>query len=331
MLRVGLIGCGGIGAVHARCWLGMGKKAGLVAIADTYTAKAEALTAGYDIQIYTDAVEMMEKEELDVVDICVPTFLHADYVIGAMKYVKNIIVEKPICLNEEEAQKLLEAEKASGALIQVGHATRFNDAYRYLKELVDSGKYGKVIAGSFSRISPRPVWMKGHDEMDRTGTMALDLHIHDVDYVRYLMGREPDEVSAQAVKDEKGIVQHIWTEYRFGSTVLTAEGSWDYPVQMPFAKTYRVRLEKAALLLDANGVLTVYPDAGESYVPELGKKEKTDLGINTSDLGLFRKEISTFVATILRGDKKDTVTLADAVASFRLAKRELDLVYKVEE
>ena len=247
----------------------------------------------------------------------------------AMEYVKNVIVEKPICLKEEEAQQLLEKQKQTGALVQVAHVVRFMDAYQYLKELVDSGTYGKVIAGNFKRISPRPTWMKGHDDMDRTGGMALDLHIHDVDYIRYLMGGDPEDMKSWRVKDEKSAIQHIWTSYRFGEAILTAEGSWDYPPGFPFAQTFRVRLEQAAVVLDESGVLTVYPEDGETCTPELGKKEIMDLGINVSDLGPYMKEIRYVMETIQAGNEKGIASLEEAVASFRLVRKELQLADKV--
>ena len=324
MLKVGLIGCGGIGAVHARCWLAMRDKVQMVAIADVSTERAQQFADMCGAKVYTDGFEMMKEEALDVVDICVPTFLHADYVIRAMEYVKNIIVEKPICLKEKEAQRLLDAREASGVLVQVGHVVRFMDAYRYLKEVASSGKYGKMIAGNFDSISPRPMWMKGHDDIDRTGTMALDMHIHDVDYIRYLMESEPEDMHSWAVRDKEGIVQHIWTSYRFGDALLTAEGSWDYPASLPFRQTFRVRMEKAAVVLDANGILTVYPEEGEKFVPQLGEKEEMDLGSNVSDLGPYMNEIRYFVENIQAG-VEGIASLSEAIASFRLVWKELEL------
>lgn len=325
MLKVGLIGCGGIGAVHALCWLAMKDKARIVAIADVNTMRAQQFADECGATVYTDGFKMLDEETLDVVDICVPTFLHTDYVIRAMERVENIIVEKPICLNEEDVHRLLKAKEESGALVQVGHVVRFMGAYQYLKEVVGSGEYGKIIAGNFARISPRPVWMKGHDDIDRTGTMALDMHIHDVDYIRYLMESEPEKMNSWAVKDEEGIVQHIWTSYRFGDALLTAECSWDYPVGMPFMQTFRVRLDKAAIVLDADGILTVYPEEGVKFFPQLEEKEEMDLGINVSDLGPYMNEIRHFLENIQVG-KEGITSLSEAIASFRLVRQELQLV-----
>lgn len=322
-LKVGLIGCGGIGAVHAECWLALSDKVQLTAIADVSLDRAREYAQKSDARVYDDGFKMLEKEELDVVDICVPTFLHAEYVIKAMSYVRNVIVEKPVCLKDEEVQKMLEAQEKTGALVQVAHVVRFMDAYAFLKKMVSSGEYGRVISGKFSRFSPRPKWMKGHDDLDRTGGMAMDLHIHDVDYIRYLMG-EPDSISAWKVRDKAGIIQYIWGAYCFKDAVLVAEGSWDYPDELPFTQSFRVRMEKAAVVLDETGVLTVYPEEGEKWMPELDRKEEMNMGINVSDLSPYLKEIKYFIENIQTGNKEGITSLSEAAASLRLVLKELD-------
>lgn len=325
MLKVGLIGCGGIGAVHAECWLMMSEQVQLVAIADMNTERASALAKKANAKVYANADEMLSAETLDLVDICLPTFLHAEYMCKAMGYAKNVIVEKPVCLTEEEAQRILETEKETGSTVQVAQVTRFDEPYEFLKKAVDSGVYGKVIAGDFKRISPRPVWMRGHDDVRVSGSMALDLHIHDVDYIRFLLG-EPDDVKTWTVKDKAGVIQHIWTGYQFGDAVVTAEGSWDYPTNLTFSCTFRVRLEKAALVLDEQGTLTVYPEEGEKFVPQLGETLEMDLGINVSNIGVYLKELKRFV-TAVEQETGAVVSLADAVASFRLAQKGMKLAF----
>ena len=323
MLRVGLIGCGGIGAVHAECWLMNCDVAQLVAIADVDEERTSQYATRSGAKVYQDGFKLLANEELDVIDICLPTFLHARYLVKAMECVPNVIVEKPVCLHENEIQQILEVQERTGTLVQVGHVVRFAEAYRYLKETVDSGIYGKVVTANFARISPRPMWMKGHDDRNRTGTMVLDMHIHDVDYIRYLMGGDPDKMDTCTVKDDDGIPQHIWSCYRYGNAVLTAEGSWNYPTNMPFAQTYRVRLEKAALILDEKGTLTVYPEEGESFIPKLQTDER-DLGINVSDMQIYINEFDYFIESILKQRREGIASLSEAVASFRLAVKELE-------
>ena len=323
MLKVGLIGCGGIGNVHAKSWMYLSNIVTLVAVADSDTEKAARVAAECGAVMYKDALEMLQKEKLDVVDICLPTFLHADFCIMAMKYVKNIIIEKPICLKEEEIQRLLEAEKKSGALINVAHIGRYAIPYRYLKEVFDTNKYGKLLSATFLRISPKPVWVKDYDNVEKTGGMAVDLHIHDVDYIRHLMGGEPDKVSSTVRRNAEGSVQHIWSAYHYGEAILTAECSWAYPVSMPFAKTYRVMFEKATVVLDEQGVVTVYPEEGEAFEPQLEEEIRMDLGINVTTFGTFVRELRCFAESIVNGENRAVIPLSDAIAALRLVKKEL--------
>ncbi|MBR2507338.1 MAG: Gfo/Idh/MocA family oxidoreductase [Bacilli bacterium] len=323
MLKVGQIGCGGIGGIHACCWKNLQDKVQLVAVADFNVAKAKEISKDCGAKVYEDAIQMLENENLDIVDICLPTFLHAQYVIDTMKYVKNIIVEKPLCLNAEEAEEIKKAAQKYGATVLVGHVVRFSDTNDYLAKLIKSGEYGRVIEANFYRISPKPVWVKDYENVNKTGGMPIDLHIHDVDYIRYIMGSDPKDVESIVIRNENGIVENIWSSYFYDGAVIHAEASWIYPVCMKFKKSARVRLEKAVVEFSDNNILTVYPEDGEAFSQTFAEKNM-DFGINISDMMPFYNELSSFIAYI-EGDKKaKVVTLDDAIAALKLVIRELD-------
>lgn len=324
MLKVGLIGCGGMGSVHAVVWSEMTNKAELVAVADLNQDKWQKFTDKLGAKFYKDAYEMMEKEDLDVVDICTPTVTHAVYAITATEHVKHVLVEKPICLYDEEAELLLKAEKETGATIHVAHVNRFNANSRYLKKLVDTGIYGKIVTADFHRFSPDPVWVIDHNNPAKTGGMAIDLHIHDVDFVRYLMGGDPDGLNSTVHKRPDGTVDHIWASYRYGDTIISSECSWDFPVSMPFNKGFTVRFEKATVVFSLNRPLTVYTEDGEVFEPELEETETRDLGINIKNFGDFVRELTSFADAIIDGNKKSPVPLSEAISAMRLIRRELN-------
>ena len=118
MLKIGLIGCGFMGAMHAEAWLRLFDRAQLVAIADGNAERVKPF-AERGVRIYTDADEMLKEERLDVVDICTPTALHAPYLLKAMEQVHDVIVEKPLCLTVEETDILSEVQKRTGTRVQV--------------------------------------------------------------------------------------------------------------------------------------------------------------------------------------------------------------------
>lgn len=327
MLRVGLIGCGGIGAMHAECWLDLASTLDikLVAIAEPNTARAQRYADSFGVKVYSDGNDMLEQEPLDLVDICLPTFLHARYLCKAMHHVKNVICEKPLCLTEAESQAILAAEEETGAMVQIAQVLRFEFGPKTVKELIASGKYGKLITADLPRLSPRPTWMRGHDDINVSGTVVLDLHIHDVDFALHLMdGKQPDDVKVWAIMDENGVVQHIKSCYIYGDKYIATEGSWDYPASFPFSSPMRIRLENAAILMDTDGTLSVYPADGDAYTIAPPAPITKDLGINTSDMRPYLDELTVFVNAIVNGDKP-AVPVAEAANACALARKELKL------
>lgn len=151
--------------------------------------------------------------------------------------------------------------------------------------------------------------------------MQLDLQIHNLDFIRYLMGGDPDKFGTVLQKGENGIIEHLFAHYKYGDAVLFDECSWEYPTNMPFKAGYRVRFEGATVVSEGGGV-TVYPEEGDPFTPELEERAVADLGINVTNFGDFLKELGTFADSINEG--KPAVSLSDAVSAFRLAKEQLE-------
>jgi len=157
MLKVGLIGCGFMGSMHANCYNNIAN-AKVTAVADLRPEKAQELAAISGAEIYTTGKELIEKADVDVIDICLPTYLHAEHAILAMQKVKYVFVEKPVALTKEEGVQMMEAAAKYGANVQVGQVIRFWDEYVELAKMVESGVYGKIVNANFRRLSPVPTW-----------------------------------------------------------------------------------------------------------------------------------------------------------------------------
>ena len=135
MLKVGLIGCGFMGGMHAACYNEL-EGAQLVAVADIRPEKAEEMSKKYGVsEIYSTGVELIENANVDIIDICLPTFLHAKHAELAMKRGAHVFIEKPVCFTKEEGERLLKVEKETGAKVQVGQGVRFSDNWVWLKNL----------------------------------------------------------------------------------------------------------------------------------------------------------------------------------------------------
>jgi len=211
--------------------------------------------------------EMIEKEDLDLVDICLPTFLHKDAAIKVLESGINVLVEKPMAMNSEEAREMLEAEKCSGKRLMVGHCVRFNNAYSTMREAIKSGDYGKLICADFSRLSAVPLWRmnKGGPNKGRLDGVILDMHIHDVDYVQSVFGL-PKAISAVASKNNFTYCDSVSTTFKYEDAYVNIRGDWGLPQSFKFTAPFRVNMEKGAFVGDDRGTLILHRDSKGSKV-----------------------------------------------------------------
>ncbi len=281
MLRVAIWGCGGISAMHRRGYQMLqeqGVPVEVVALCDinpsnfnneikiNISKSSDAPLKRID-HCYTDVDEMIAKENLDLIDICLPTFLHKDATIKALDSGINVLVEKPMAMTSEEAKEMLAAEKRSGKRLMVGHCVRFNKAYSAMREAIQSGEYGHLISADFARLSAVPLWRmdKGGPNKGRLDGVILDMHIHDVDYVQGVFGL-PEAISAIASKNNFTYCDSVSTTFKYEDAFVHIRGDWGLPQSFVFNAPFRVNLEKAAFVGADDGDLVLHQDAGGSKV-----------------------------------------------------------------
>lgn len=323
MLKVGIIGCGFMGTMHANCYKNI-PDVEITALADIRKDKAEELAVGTNAVIYGDGKELIDNADVDVIDICLPTFLHKNYAVMAMEKVKYVFVEKPVALTKEEGVEMLEKAAATGAELQVGQVIRFWDEYVELKKIVEAGTYGKVLNANFRRISPIPTW-GWNDWLLKTelsGGAAQDLHIHDMDYVLSLFG-EPEKILS--MKNKMGEANsYIHSLLGYKDFVVTVEGTWALPGTHPFEATFRVVFEKG-VVENAGGKFMLYTDNGAEEIV-IEKKEIIGDGFkggNVSDLGGYFNELVYFTDKAKQGANIEKATLKQATDSLNFVLEEI--------
>lgn len=328
MIKIGLLGAGFMGGMHAACYKALENlDVKVVAVADVYKDSAEELASKFDdIKVYESGMDLIENADVDVIDICLPTHLHAKHAVAAMEKGYAVFCEKPVAFAEEDLELMLKTKEKTNAKIMIGQAIRFWSEYSWLKGIVDEGTYGRVLSGVFKRVSSRPGWAKENwlHTPELSGGVALDMHIHDIDFVRYLMG-EPDKVQAAAYRDETGFIEHIFSLYNYGKDVaISLEGGWDFPETFPFTASYQVKLEKATIVHGAE--LTVYPNEGDAFNPELEEEYQgeNEMGGNISSLGGYYNELKYFIEGLQGKNDLSIASLEEGIASVRLAKREIE-------
>lgn len=279
MLKVAMIGFGGIAhSAHIKPHLELEKKgvSKLIAVCDIcaerFNEKIAINIGGSDVTLsdsvkkYADWKEMLEKEDVDVVDICVPTFLHKEVSIGALESGHHVICEKPMSLTYDSCKKMCETAKRVGKKFMIGQSVRFSAAMVLIKKIIDEGVYGKVKSAMFHRLSAPPKWGWENWYMDynRSKSCIMDLHIHDIDYIRHVFG-EPKGVSCHTADVYAGKdIAHSRLFYDDFSVM--AIGDWSRE-GLPFQSGCTIAFENATLVRDGN-TITISPRGEESFVAE---------------------------------------------------------------
>ncbi|WP_432663081.1 inositol 2-dehydrogenase [Wukongibacter baidiensis] len=195
MLKIGIIGAGRIGKVHAESITKFVPNAEVKAIADPFMndeTREWAKTMGIK-EIYTDHKEILNDSEIEAVLVCSSTDTHSQMSIEAAEAGKHIFCEKPIDHDLGRIHKVLEVVEKAGVKFQVGFNRRFDHNFKAVKEAVTAGKIGDP---HIIKITSRDPEAPPAEYVKVSGGIFLDMTIHDFDMVRYLSGSEVEEVYA---------------------------------------------------------------------------------------------------------------------------------------
>lgn len=297
------------------------ENAELVGCVDRKPEKASVFAAEFDCTAYPSLADMIAAENLDAVDICLPTYLHKDAAIEAAAAGKHVLCEKPMALTLADADAMIEATNRAGVNFMIGHCIRFWPEYALLKQAVDDKRYGELLSLNLTRYGEFPFWSSDNWLADESlsGGGALDMHIHDTDFAHYVLG-EPDSLVSFGSVDARGVGQ-VFTTMSFGRTVVHLEGGWNLPSKTPFRMAFRAIFERGAAIMDG-GPLAIYEPGEEPVFPEFPKMEAAGGG-NISDLGGYYHEIKYFVDRTLAGLPLEIVTAQTSRQSLATALEEI--------
>lgn len=207
-LKAGVIGVGAMGKNHARLYSEL-PNVELIGVADVNPNLVASIAQSYGCKSYVDYHDLLS-ENLDVLSIVVPTTLHKEVALDAIRRGINVLVEKPIADTVENADEIIKAARQRGVKLMVGHVERFNPAIIKLKELIDSGLLGSVVSISARRVGP-------HNPRIRDVGVIIDLGTHDIDIMSYLCGEKTREIYASAGSVVHSHEDHAIITLNFGS------------------------------------------------------------------------------------------------------------------
>jgi myo-inositol 2-dehydrogenase/D-chiro-inositol 1-dehydrogenase len=194
-MKLGLIGAGRIGKLHAEVLTYHIPEAEIKTVADIYIDDVKAWANQLRIlNLTTDYSDILNDAEIEAVLICSSTDTHAQLIVEAAKAGKHIFCEKPIDFNIEKIKQALNSVKAAGVKLQIGFNRRFDHNFKKVREVVESGKIGDIHIVKITSRDPAPPPI---EYLKVSGGIFLDMAIHDFDMARYLSISEVEEVYAQ--------------------------------------------------------------------------------------------------------------------------------------
>ncbi len=288
MINVALIGAGFIGRNHFNQYVRLAGRAKVVAICDTEEPRRLGDWSGIggnlgdaqgtrrdlgDIRPVADWRTLLDDPGVDMVDICVPTYLHAEMASAFLEAGKHVLCEKPMALTVEQCDEMLAAAAAAPGCFMIAQCVRFWPEYAFLTEVMRERRYGALRALELRRQGSFPRYSLEHWILnpELSGGAILDLHVHDVDYAIGLLGL-PSSVFARAAAQPSGAydrVHALWTYPH--AAVVEFEGFWDMPAGYQFNMGFTAVFERAAMVWSMFGdrPLTIFREGSQPETPAM--------------------------------------------------------------
>lgn len=239
MKRVALLGSGFIAGVHMEGWK---RIPGVEVVAFYEPEPSPEFEQKYGKPRFSSFERLLEEQPVDLVDICLPTFLHRDFTERSARAGKHVFCEKPMALSVEDCRAMTEVCRKNGVSLMVGHALRFWGEYLKAQQLVSDGEIGTVRSIEAYRLALPPGWSISNwiVQPELSGGASLDLHIHDLDFANWLAG-EPKEVFARGLLSDNGAWDHAFSSVRYQSGIVAhLEGGWMMRGDFPFTMGFRI-------------------------------------------------------------------------------------------
>ena len=312
-VNVAVIGIGAMGKNHARVYSELnGVK--LVAVADVNEG-AEETAKRHNCRFYKDYREMLKKENIDAMSIAVPTKLHTDVTLDAIRAKKHVLIEKPITDNIKDAEELIREARQNKVKLMVGHVERFNPAVQRLKEIIDEGRLGKLTSMIARRVGLFPPRIKD-------ANVIIDLAVHDIDIFHYITGTEPKEVyssSGRALINKREDYAELFLKYEGVTGFIQV--NWITPIKIRNLSITGTKgyaeldyLTQELVLYESN-YKNGYDDFGD-FIVKFGKPNKVEIGVEQKEP--LKAELEHFIDCVKNG-KEPSVNGETALAALKVA------------
>ncbi len=302
-MKIGVVGLGFMGSTHLQAYRAI-PSAEIVAVASSDSRKREgdlsAVSGNLDVSAepldfsgvarYSTPEELLADPDVEAVDLCVPTYLHASLAIAALEAGKHVLVEKPMALSAAECVSMIAAAEAAGKVLMVAQVIRYWPEYAAARDWVRAGRLGTIRSASFRRRCACPGWSDWLSERAKSGGGIFDLLIHDIDYALYLFGG-PSSVSAVGTEDVPRGIDVVDTRLAYDEgPAVSVSGGWQGRGEFPFSMEFTIVGEAGTLdFRSGQTSLTYYGPNGASETVEVKQGDG------------FQAELEAFIAACEAG------------------------------
>lgn len=303
-IKTAVVGIGGTGSIHSEYYMS-NPHSELIAICAKEQDNPQAFAKKHDIEkAYSDYTELAENKEIEAVSICTPTSLHMPMARLMLEHGKHVLVEKPLALNANECEQLIEAASKNKRKLQVGNMWRFHPEVQFVKSVIDSGLIGKIVKAKSYGIHVN--WGPGRWFIDKKlagGGMLMDMGVHAINTMRNLMGdpcaktvyARVDTVYGDYEVDDFGL---IMIEFDNGALGIIETGMWH-----PHADG----VEASTQMFGTKGYARIFPcelkyEIGSTwgkYNPKIVDDSPYPQPVQHLDMIMHKRQINHFLECIL--------------------------------
>ena len=307
MLNIGLLGAGMIGSVHVDGFLTMNSQtARFTAVCDINSAQLNDFAQKHDLRAFSDFDEMLADPDIDIVDLCLPSFLHEEFAVKALRAKKHLLIEKPIAFTLEAARNIFDAARENGVRVMVAQVIRFWPEYVKIKEIYDSGELGDIITVYAARLGQMVTWVDWYKEPEKSGETLLNFTQHDIDFLHYLLGT-PVSVYSAGTCDTYNNYNDVMNIFRFkcGANAIV-DGSLSMTQGYPFTMRMRVLGTKGTLEFQYIASENIGTESVASLMWYRSGEKPEKVEVDNYDP--YGKEIEYFAQCVAAGKDPETVS-----------------------
>ncbi|MBI9094419.1 MAG: Gfo/Idh/MocA family oxidoreductase [Sphaerochaeta sp.] len=298
MTQVAVLGCGTMGQTHAHAYKNI-EDVHVVAVCDIRKEKGIPVSELLEADYYSQAEALFSKASFDVLDICLPTYLHKEYALLAMKQGKHVFCEKPIALSLEDAKEMIDCARQYDVYFSVGHVVRFFPPYRQATSLMEAGKIGipRLIRTSRNQAFPPWSWEHWYQNTEKSGGPEVDLMIHDFDWIIHYFGKV-ERVYAKNLGEHLPDQRHCLCILRLANGAMAhVEGSWALPKGSEFRTTYEIVGTEGQLCYDSTHDAPIKTEISNDLSHPVHHENPMYGGMNP-----YEAELRAFYDTVIHGN-----------------------------